>query len=759
MTDTAAPAPAPGAPSALVSAAPMLFGVTVFTSAALVFLVEPMIAKLVLPTLGGSPAVWNTCMAFFQAALLIGYLYAHLLQRIRSIGLQTAIHAVVLVLAALALPLRVTGLLGEPSSTMPALWLMGVLAISLGAPFAALSATAPLAQAWYARVRSGHADASNPYVLYVGSNLGSLIALLAYPVIVEPALRLKIQAMSWSVGYGAFVALMLLVAFIATRAGKAAPTPTVSSGDVAPAAGVTWLDRLKWIGLAAIPSSLMLGVTTYVTTDIASAPFLWVAPLALYLLTFIIAFSNREFIPREVLLIFQAAILVAVAFSLNFSIKYLLAQVSLHLVAFFLTALMCHQALSDRKPHPSRLTEFYLCLSIGGVIGGGFNAFVAPLIFDGVWEYPLALILACLARPWGRGRPTLLEIGLFVGAVVFAAVAITFSYFYFEGSFNIFYAGTVAKLLFLPALAGAFLLRDRAIAFMILALVITVGAKRLAPPENIILRDRSFFGVLELTWSPIPGFSDRVRMLAHGTTLHGAQADGTRSCVPTTYYAPNTAIGQVFLRSGAIHRNLTIGAIGMGAGTVAAYTRPDDELRFFEIDPLVKKISTNPDNFTFINGCAAGRISVEIGDARLTVARQPKDVFDILLVDAFSSDAVPTHLLTVEAMRDYLSHMRPDGVVIMHLSNRHLDLVRPVAAVAKAAGGFALTQRSSPSSDAPPFQESPTEVIIVGRTREALAPYLHDPAWLPAEDDGVAAWTDDYTNLVSAIARALFPPK
>lgn len=757
MTDTAAPAPAPGAPSALVSAAPLLFGVTVFTSAALIFLVEPMIAKLVLPTLGGSPAVWNTCMAFFQAALLIGYLYAHLLQRIRSIAVQTAVHAVVLVLAALALPLRVTDLLGEPSSTMPALWLMGVLAISLGAPFAALSATAPLAQAWYARVRTGHADAANPYVLYVGSNFGSLIALLAYPLIVEPALRLKVQAMSWSMGYGAFVALMLLVAFIATRAGRAAPVMTVSSGAEAATHPVTWWDRLKWIGLAAVPSSLMLGVTTYVTTDIASAPFLWVAPLALYLLTFIIAFSNRRFIPREILLIFQAAVLVAVAFSLNFSIKYLLAQVGLHLVCFFLTALMCHQALADRKPHPSRLTEFYLCLSIGGVIGGGFNAFAAPLIFNGVWEYPLALILACLARPWGRGRPTPLEVGLFAGALVFVGLAVTFSYFYFKGSFNVFNAGMIAKLLFLPGLAAAFLLRDRAVAFMVLAAVIVLGAPRLAPTENVISRDRSFFGVLELTWSAIPNYSDKVRMLAHGTTLHGAQAEGPERCVPTTYYAPGTPIGQVFLRSGALHRNLTVGAVGMGAGTVAAYTRPDDELMFFEIDPLVKKIATNPDNFTFINGCAAGRISVEIGDARLTVAKQPKDVFDILLVDAFSSDAVPTHLLTVEAMRDYLSHMRADGVVIMHLSNRHLDLVRPVAAVAKAAGGFALTQRTSPPADMPQLKESPAEVIIVGRTPEALAPYVNDPAWQPAEADGVAPWTDDYTNLVSAIYRATFP--
>jgi len=760
MTDTAASYP-PGAASPLVRVAPLLFGLTVFTSASLVFMVEPMMTKLVLPTLGGSPAVWNTAMAFFQAALLVGYVYAHLLQRIRSLKLQTAIHAVVVLAAAFALPLHMTTWFGAPTGRFPILWLLGVLAVSLGAPFAALSATAPLAQAWYARVRAKEADAKNPYVLYAASNLGSLIALLAYPVVIEPSLRLNTQTGAWSLGYGAFVLLMLALAVVAVRAGGA--TPVLK--DVAPEGSrVTWRDRLTWVGLAAIPSSLMLGVTAHITEDIASAPFLWVAPLALYLLTFIIAFSSRAIIAVRWTLMLQSAMIAGVAWTIGLRPKLLLFMVLLHLVGFFLTALLCHQQLAKRRPDPAHLTEFFMWMSVGGVVGGGFNAFLAPLIFRGVWEYPIILVLACLARPWNWGRLKWWEAVLTVIGLACAIIAVgvnqMWGYGIIQTPKDMFLATLLEKgprLIFTVTPVCAFLLRDRALYFTGLILTVILGSQNLTLRENVLAQERSFFGVLRVTRTSIPGYANNVRLLAHGTTLHGAQAiDAAKPCQPMTYYAPETPIGQVVLQVGANKRNMVVGAVGMGSGSIAAYARPDDEYRFYEIDPTVVAISGSGQIFTYIKGCAkTPHLDWRLGDARLTLAKEPQGVFDVLLVDAFSSDAIPAHLLTVEAMKMYLSKMRPDGVVIMHLSNRNLDLIHPVAAVAKAAGGYALKQSWKPANPKFDLVASAEDVIIIAREKTALDPFRQDWRWEATDAAGVAPWTDDYTNLFSAMMRRL----
>jgi spermidine synthase len=760
MTDTAATLPSSAVPR-LVRFAPVLFGVTVFASAALVFLVEPMIAKLVLPTLGGSPAVWNTCMAFFQAALLVGYGYAHLLQRVRSLKVQTAIHAAVVLLAALALPLRVTEMFGEPIGRFPVLWLVGVLTVSLGAPFAALSATAPLAQAWYARIRTGQPDAKNPYVLYVASNLGSLIALLAYPVVVEPTLPLTTQTVSWSLGYATFLVLMLALATISVRAGASAPplketAPTDSR--------VSHRDRLTWIALAAIPSSLMLGATTHITTDIASAPFLWVAPLALYLLTFIIAFSNKPLIPPHWALILQGAAMAGLVWTLSMQPKYALMMVAVHLVGFFFTALICHQALARRRPDPAHLTEFYLWMSVGGVLGGGFNAFIAPLIFRGVWEYPIVLVLACLVRPWGKGPLRWWESGLTTVGLGCTVIAVgvnqMWAYGLIDTPKDLFLAEMLSKaprLIFTAVPVCAFLLRDRALYFAGMILVLMVGGQNLTRHEQVLGQARSFFGVLRVSQNSIPGYANNVRLLAHGTTLHGAQAiDGPNPCLPMTYYAPETPIGQVFLATGQAKRNMVVGAVGMGAGSVAAYARPDDEYRFYEIDPTVVAISGTGQFFSYIKGCAKSpHVDWRIGDARLTLGREKSGVFDLLLVDAFSSDAVPAHLLTVEAIKLYLDKVGPGGVVIMHLSNRNLDLKAPVAAAAKAAGGYALIQDYRPAKGAHDLVQSGEDVIIIGHDQAALEVFRNDFRWQTPDAHGVQPWTDDYTNLVSAMIRRL----
>ena len=728
--------------------APGLFAGAVFASAALVFLVEPMIAKLVLPTLGGSPAVWNTSLAFFQAALLVGYAYAHLLQRIASLRRQALIHGAVLLVAAAVLPPRVSHALGEPGALPPAVWLVGVLTLSVGAPFAALSATAPLVQAWYARVRSGEPDAANPYVLYAASNLGSLLALLAYPVIVEPVLRLGTQTLTWSLGYGAFILLMAVVARIAWTARE----PSLAPLDISQtsAARTSWLERLIWIALAAAPSSLMLGVTSHISTDIASAPFLWVAPLALYLLTFIIAFQTRPLIAPRYALMFQAAAVLGCFITFGLSMSVFLLQLGLHLSGFFLTALICHQALAARRPEPARLTEFYLLMSLGGVIGGGFNAFVAPLIFNNVVEYPLVLMLACLARPWGRGSLSSRQIAMLIAGLAAAGAALALNAP--QG------LALPVKLLLAVTPVMAFQLRDRAWAFLALSLTLAFTAQMLAPQPDVLKTERGFFGVLRVTRINAPGLGP-TRMLAHGTTLHGAQAeDPAQLCRPLVYYAPTTPIGQVFRSVQARKPAIRIGAIGMGAGTVAAYTRAGDSLRFFEIDPLVVGMAANPADFTYIRGCARGRIDWVLGDARLTLAREPADQFDLLLVDAFSSDSVPAHLLTVEAMRGYLSKIKPDGVIIMHLSNRNLELMAPVAGIAQAAGGAALRQHYAPPPGAVQLIDTAEDVVIVARGAAALAPYRGDPRWTPALSHGVRVWTDDYTNLFGALVRRLRQP-
>lgn len=729
-----------GRPAASIS--PALFAATTFASAGLVFMVQPMVAKLVLPLLGGSPSVWNASIAFFQTALLVGYGYAHLLQRVRSVRVQALVHVAMLLVAALALPLRVSGVFGEPSSEHPSLWLLGVLAASIGAPFAVLSATAPLVQAWHAR--TVHAETgAEPYVLYAASNLGSLLALLAYPVLMEPLATLKGQTLGWSGGYLAFVMLMATLALFVSRArAEAIATPVLDAGPKP-----SWRQRLVWIGLAAVPSSLMLGVTTHITTDVASAPFLWVVPLALYLATFIIAFSEKPAISPRSTLFLQAAAVAACALLLPFKGVNLIAQLVVHLMAFFLTALMCHQALVARRPSPARLTEFYLWMSVGGVVGGSFNAFVAPVIFNNVWEYPLVLALACLARSSDeRNNPRrwlIFALGVAVAAIA-PLLAVRLG---IDTS-----TGRIVFVLLGAAAVCAFLIRANAVMFFGLIVVLSLSAEIIGDRVDVRQSWRSFFGVVRQSEMPVPGMKGQVRMLSHGTTLHGAQAQHPDyKCRPLVYYAPETPIGQVFSRGKAGDKPMRIGAVGLGTGAVAAYTRPGDRLTFFEIDPLVIRIATDPAHFSYTTACAGGKIDYVLGDARLTLAKQPADTFDILLIDAFSSDAVPAHLLTVEAMKGYLAKLRPDGVLIVHLSNRNLELRGPAMAVAEAAGGFALIQRHSPTKGSPPLWESAEDALIVTRNLAALAPYEADKRWSQTDPTAARPWTDDYMNLAGSL--------
>jgi len=702
-------------------------------------------------------------MVFFQAALLAGYAYAHLLQRIGSVKRQAMLHGLALVVAAVALPLRVNELLGEPTVAQPTLWLLGVLALSIGAPFAVLSATAPLVQAWHART-VGAETGKEPYVLYAASNLGSLLALLAYPLIVEPTLTLAGQRITWTTGYGAFVLLMAALAIFVART-REAPRAQAASDSAGAAPAITWKDRAVWVALAAIPSSLMLGVTTHLTTDVASAPFLWVAPLALYLTTFIIAFQTKPAIPRDVTLILQGAALAGCAALLPYKHTNLVLQLFVHLAAFFLTALMCHQALVARRPDPRHLTEFYLLMSLGGVVGGSFNALIAPVIFDNVWEYPAVLALSALVRPWGSWRVSHWTwTWLILGAVAAVAVPVLVTFYTPSLATDAVVGKITQQQLFEMSLDGlmglaiiaAFLLRNRAWLMFVLIVIVSYAAQTAADRVNKSQTWRSFFGVLEKSETIVPGLGGKVTMLAHGTTLHGAQAaDPRHRCTPLAYYTRNTPIGQVF---GAVQGEkpaVRVGAVGLGTGSVSAYTRPGDQLTFFEIDPLVVKVATDPKHFSYTTECAKGRVDFVLGDARLTVAKQPAAVFDILLIDAFSSDAVPAHLLTVEAVRGYLAKLKPDGVLVLHLSNRNLDLMGPAQGLARAAGGVAMMQEYRPGEDGPGTWESAEDVVIIARTQAGLERFHFDDRWRDVDPNIARPWTDDYTNLAGAMYRQL----
>ncbi|NBW07886.1 MAG: spermidine synthase [Caulobacteraceae bacterium] len=746
----------------------MLFAVAIFTSAALVFVVQPMVTKLVLPMLGGSPSVWNTSMVFFQTALLAGYAYAHALQRLKAVRTQLAVHLVLLLAAALFLPLKISGLLGEPNPAAPIGWLLATLTLSVGAPFAVLSATAPLLQAWYARVRAGHADGQNPYVLYAASNLGSFLALLAYPVVIEPLMSLSGQRVGWSGGYAAFLLMVVALAFLVWR--RRLDTAVSAEPEALPVSpAIPWREKAVLVLLAAGPSSLMLGVTAHLSTDVASAPFLWVIPLALYLLTFVIAFQNRPIIPLPITLMIAAAVgIVCICFTASRSGNWAM-MFGLHLTAFFFLALMCHQRLAARRPAPDRLTEFYLLMSLGGVVGGAFTALLAPVIFRTVLEYPLVLVLVGLARPNSKAPIQKWEIYAFVGAILICLAPIVLKGV-FDADWDLAWAWSrnvnvtmeqTTQLILMFAMIAAFLIRDRMPAYVIISALIAIVTLTIGRGYDWALTERSFFGVMRVANQNDARLGGDVHVLMHGTTLHGAQPRDPRyACLPTLYYAPATPIGQV---TEAVQRRawgVRIGVVGQGSGAMAGYKRAEDRLTFFEIDPMVNRLSRDPEWFSFINGCAkqngpGGAIDTVLGDARLSLVKQPAGTYDLLLIDAFSSDSVPTHLLTEEAIAGYLKLLKPNGVVILHLSNRNLDITGPAEAAARALKAPHLHQIYIEDPSAPAMAEASTEALILSPTEAGLAEFVGDKRWERLPDPKVRPWTDDYVNLFGSLWRHL----
>jgi len=738
-----------------------LFTATIFTSAALLFVVQPLFSRLALPLLGGAPSVWNACMLVFQALLLAGYLYAHLVGRWLRTGGQASLHAGLLALSLLVLPI------GLPHGSLPpadggqVAWLVRTVLLGVGLPFLLLSATAPLVQQWFSR--TDHPHARDPYFLYSASNAGSLLALLAYPFLVEPRFGLDAQRVGWSVAYGGTAVMLVLCGAIAYRRASpatatvhaslpsesAAPAPT--GVDDASAGGI-WKMRVWWTLLAFAPSSLLLGVTAYITTDVAVVPLLWIIPLALYLLTFVIAFARRQVIPHQWALTAQPLILLPMIVMM-FTGRSADARVMmpLHLLIFFVTALVCHGEMARLRPAAARLTDFYLCMSIGGVLGGVFNVLIAPLIFDRVVEYSIVLALACALRPWPatrvvggeRARTLAYDVLLpvLLGVVVFRVLT-------WQGNWHPLLAIYIGHILGAGAamVCVLFIRRPLRLALGILATLVA-GMVGQADGRKPMVAVRSFFGAYT-----VRDLGDGRHALYHGTTLHGMQwrKEG-HSRDPLSYYSLRGPLGDIVGSARLRGRPLRMGVVGLGTGTLACYARAEDTVTFFEIDPLIASMARDTTLFSYLDECAPDA-AIVLGDARLALSRDSSAVYDVIVLDAFSSDAIPVHLLTREAMRMYLDRLAPDGVLALHVSNRYLDLRPAVAALAEDAGVVSFLgehRRLTPEEEGRMYSRS--RWVAMARDSTTLAPLAIRDRWqrMNALPD-TRVWSDDYANVLGA---------
>jgi len=772
---------------------PALFAVTMFVSAGLLFCVQPMIAKMIMPILGGSPAVWIICMLFFQAMLLGGYVWAHWVtswsqprwQAVAQVGL------LLLPLLLMILPIRIAAweIASVPHTGYPTPWLIRVLLLAVGLPFFVLSTTAPLMQKWLADI--GHTGGKDPYFLYGASNLGSMLALLGYPLWMEPSFTLGGQSWVWTAGYAVLVLLMLVSATVIWKNGNTASSHPISEHDPSPKIDdgessfvdlrssihdpqLSWSRRLRWLVLALVPSSMMLGVTMYLTTDIAPIPLLWVIPLAIYLLTFILVFARWVIVPHRLMV----RILPVVALVLMFLLfaedmkPPIWLLIPLHLLMLFTTAMVCHGELARDRPPPARLTEFYLWLALGGVLGGIFNGIIAPLIFRRVLEYPLVIILACLLRPGVSGEwlvvtrrkrwftthhspltthhlhrwvpqtsPTLLDwilpVGL--GLLTCAAVLILPAVGLRSAQWSV---GLMAGI---PAVVCYFFV-DRPLRFALgLGAIMVAGIFYTGAQGKIIYLERNFFGVVRVTLDR----DGEYRQVVHGNTIHGRQSlDPARRHEPLAYFHRSGPIGKAFAFFNPSHPTARVGVIGLGAGSLACYAQPKQHWTFYEIDPAVEYIATH--YFTFLEDCKAGTPEVILGDARLRLQEADDGYYDMIVLDAFSSDVVPIHLLTREALQLYLSKLNPVGILCFHCSSRYLELKPVLANLARDAGLICIAREDLNVTE-PEKKEGkePSQWVMMAWPGTDLDMLTKRGLWerMPGQES-VRVWTDDYSNIL-----------
>ncbi len=718
-----------------------LYSLTIFLGALLLFLIQPLFARLLLPLMGGAPGVWNTAMVFYQAALLLGYLYAHLSSRYLQPKQQTILHGLLLIAGVAFLPVGLRAGMEPPSGASPVGWLLMAMLTTVGLPFFLLSATSPLLQRWFSR--TGQKRAPDPYFLYVASNWGSMIALLSYPIFVEPYFTLKQQRWAWS---GLYVLLAGLLIYVMVRSTSSVAESAEKEPLVEPVAPIAVMRWIRWILLAFVPSSMLIAVTTHITTDIASFPLLWVIPLAIYLLSFILVFSRRPLIPRMwVAWAFPFLGTMAVlAFLINASgpPAYL---IPLDLGLLFVMALLFHGELARDRPAPGQLTFFYLMLSVGGALGGLFCAIIAPMVFINVLEYPITIIIGALLLPHLPTSRTplnrVMDLAIPVAAGLFSAEIMMYI-----DSMQLASSWLTRFGLFLLLLPIAALWK-RPVRFGLALTAVIIGGMLTSDQYHYTLHlERSFFGTLRVTRG---GKGAKTFQFWHGTTVHGSQSFIERlRYLPIGYYYPTGPIGRLF-NSGRFREDAKIAIIGLGIGGLSAYSKPGQDWTYYEIDPAVVRLASTSPYFTYIRDANAEPKFV-IGDARLMLNKS-HEKYDLIVLDAYNSDAVPVHLLTKEAMNIYFDHLTSTGVIAFHISNRHLNLTPVVAALAKYEGMVALWCPDSNISEQEAMSgKVPSNWVFVVNDLSDLAGLQRDPKWFPIQpDDDKHLWTDDYSSIIS----------
>ena len=672
----------------------ILYALTIVVSAFLLFQVQPVIAKIILPWFGGSAAVWTTCLLFFQMVLLLGYLYAHATVRYLKPRMQMLVHAGLLLVSAAVLPIYPNASWKPYGSEDPSLRILGLLAMTVGLPYFLLSTTGPLLQAWYARRYKG----AIPYRLYALSNAGSMFALLSYPVLFEPVYTTRQQATIWSVAYVGFAALCAMTAF---RSGTtvAAEESVEVVGEHKPGAAQYWM----WMGLAACASVLLLAVTNHMSQNIAAIPFLWILPLSIYLLSFILCFEGSGWYRRTPYLQLFAVALGSMAYAMsseqegNLPIKIMLP---LSAMGLFTCCMVCHGELARLKPHPRYLTHFYLMISAGGALGGLFVGLIAPHLFHAFYEMPAGMgACAVLVVLVLKQDPELTWFQNFRQPAPLVAAALT------------------------------------------VALITYLGMQIRENNQGARLLVRNFYGGLKVRDSGPEARLDAVRSLTHGTINHGEEfLNAARRDWPTTYYGPNTGVG-VAIRDKQKKGPIRVGVIGLGTGTISAYGRAGDYYRFYEINPLVPRLARS--EFHFV-GDSKARVEIAMGDARLSLEREAPENFDVLAVDAFSSDSIPVHLLTRQAMDLYFRHLKPDGILAVHISNRYLDLQPVLRGETQATGKLARVVDTDDDESQDVF--GATWVLVVSPAA-GFSKGILDASREVEKLRNVRLWTDDFSNL------------
>ena len=733
------------------------FALTIFLSAFLLFQVQPLIGKIVLPWFGGTPAVWTTCMLFFQVLLLGGYAYAHHSTARLSPRRQGLLHLGLLALAVLVTaPSIVPGEGWRPAGAdSPLLIILGLLAVTVGLPYFTLSATGSLVQAWFTRTHPGR----SPYALYALSNIGSLLGLLTFPFVVEPRLGSALQASAWFWGYAVFAALCGALALrVCLRAPAATVTPVRedSSDAPAPSAGL----RAVWIGLAACASTMLLAITNQMAIDVASVPFLWVVPLSLYLLSFILCFGSERWYPRVLFYpLLVGAYVGVVGLMLAGAGAKLEVQVTVYSASLFVFVMVCHGELYRLRPHPRHLTSFYLALSLGGALGGLLVGLVAPYLFSQYYELHVALLATAALVFYAFRRDPRLELrGRWLQRVVQAQVLGFAAIVVYVANIDPYAFRTVVPLVAAVAVVLLFALlwslgrRGRVwllapVALLLLAVNLVIEAGRRA--DDAVAITRGFFGMLRVVDRELDDPQEARRILYHGAINHGFQfLHPDRQMWHNAYFAEESGIGVALTRHPARRTGepLRIGLLGLGAGTLLTYGRPGDHIRIYEIDPEVEPMSRR--YFTYFARTEA-TTEVVLGDGRLSLEREPDQRYDVLILDAFSSDAIPMHLLTREAFDVYMRHLEPDGVLAANMSNRHVD-IKPVLKQFAQALGLEFVWIANVDDEARGVYGADWGLLT--RNKE----FLGEPAVRRSEDvsdvrTDLRMWTDDYTNIFAVL--------